>query len=99
MSSIGELDESNASLRLLIALRQIDKPLILSDLYEEMRKRFGVGRRTVDTAITACIILGLVKREKQRTGMNPMPSLIHVLTPKGKLTAEKLAELEKVLRY
>ena len=98
MSSIGELDESNASLRLLITLNQIDKPIILSDLYEEMRKRYQVGRRTVDTAITTCIRLGLVKREKQRTGMNPMPSLIHILTPKGKQIAQKLVELDKSLR-
>jgi predicted DNA-binding transcriptional regulator len=98
MSSIGELDESNASLRLLITLNQIHKPIILTDLYEEMRRRFKVGRRTVDTALTTCIRLGLVKREKQRTGMNPMPSLIHVLTPKGKMIAEKIAELEKSLR-
>jgi hypothetical protein len=95
--AIAELDESNASLRLLITLHQIDKPIMLSDLYQEMKKRYGIGRRTVDTAITTCLRLGLIKREEKRIGKNPMPSLFHELDGKGKMIAKKVHELEEIL--
>jgi hypothetical protein len=95
--AIAELDESNASLRLLITLYQIGKPIMLSDLYYEMRKRYGIGRRTVDTAITTCIKLGLVKRVEKRIGKNPMPSLFHELDGKGKMVARTIRDLEHLL--
>jgi len=98
LSAIGTLDESNASLRLLITLYQTDKPLILSELYREMHSRYKIGRRAVETAIQTCIELNLVKRETKRIGKNPMPSIFHELTPKGKKIAEICIKLERSLR-
>jgi hypothetical protein len=94
LSAIGTLDESNASLRLLLLLRKVGKPLMLSDLYYEMRKHYGLGRRAVDTAIKTCLELGLIKREEKRIGKNPMPSLFHSLNGfRGKKVAQKIEEL------
>jgi len=97
LSAIGELEESKASLRLLIALHQIGKPIMLSHLYPEMRSRYALGRRTVDTALETCIRLGLVERETKRIGKNPMPSIFHSLTSKGKKIAELCLKLERAL--
>jgi len=97
LSAIGELDESNATLRLLICLVKKSDAIMLSDLYEEMRSRYGLGRRKVDTALETCIKLGLVKRETKRIGKNPMPSLFHSLTAKGKKIADLSIKLEQAL--
>ncbi len=95
--TIAQLEESNASLRLLITLNQINKQIMLSNLYEEMHKRYGLGRRAVDTALEVCIKLDLIKREIQRIGKNPMPSIFHSLTAKGKKIAKICLELEQAL--
>jgi hypothetical protein len=71
--------------------------IMLSDLYEAMRSKYGVGRRKVETALATCIKLNLVKRETKRLGKNPMPSLFHSLTARGKKIAVILFELEKAL--
>jgi hypothetical protein len=92
---LGELDESNASLRLLITLQKFERPMMLSVVYHEMMAIYSLGRRKVDTALTTCIELGLVKRETKRMGRNPMPSLFHSLTPKGKKIATIINQLER----
>jgi len=97
LSTIGELDDSNAALRLLIALHRLGKPIMLSELYDQMRSKYGLGRRTVDTALETCARIGLVKRETKRIGKNPMPSIFQALTPKGKKAAEICSELERAL--
>ncbi len=94
MPAIDEFDECNASIRLLIMLLEVNRPLILSEVYEEMRNRYGVGRRMVDSAIQTCMNLGLIDRKMQRVGKNPRPSLFHQLTPKGKKIAEICKKLE-----
>ena len=98
MSAIRSLDDSTASLRLLIALYQIDEPIMLSNLYQTMHEKYGLGRRAVDSAIQTCIQLKLVKRETKRIGKNPMPSIFHELTSKGKKIAELCIQIEKLLR-
>lgn len=97
MSSIGELEESKATLRLLITLYKIGKPIMLSHLYPEMRGRYALGRRTVDTALETCTKMGLVKRETKRIGKNPMPSIFHSLTKEGKECAEVILKLVKAV--
>jgi predicted transcriptional regulator len=68
MSSIGKLEESQASMRLLITLYQTKHPLIHAELTQQMKERYNLGRRTVETAVDICIALGLVEREKKRVG-------------------------------
>lgn len=97
MSTIGQLEESRASLRLLVFLSQHDNPIMLSDLYEGMRSTYQLGRRMVDTALEVCIRLELVKREIKRIGKNPMPSIFHSLTKKGRKISEIVLDLEKAL--
>jgi len=97
MTLIGQLEESQASLRLLITLYDINRPLIQSELTSEMKKRYNLGKYTVDTAVKTCIELGLINRENKRMGNNPMPSLFHTLTSKGKKIAEKALEMDNVL--
>lgn len=95
--ALGELDESNATLRLLVTMQKFERPIMLSDIYHEMRVIYALGRRKVDTALETCIKLGLIKRETQRIGRNPMPSLFHSLTAKGKKVAEICIKLEQAL--
>jgi DNA-binding MarR family transcriptional regulator len=97
MSAIGKLEESQASLRLLITLYQTKHPLMHGELTQEMKERYNLGRRTVETAVDVCIALGLVNREKKRVGNNPMPSLFHTLTEKGKKIAELALQMNAVL--
>lgn len=95
---LSELDEANATFRLLITLRNFDMPIMLSDLYEEMHYRYGLGRRKVDTALETCIKVGLVKREMKRIGKNPMPSIFHSLTNQGIKVAKALDNLLKIIQ-
>lgn len=94
---LGDLDETKCALRLLICLSQIEECPIQIQLHNEMRKRFGLGRKVVDSSLEVCIKLKLVKRETRRVGSNPMPSLFHSLTPQGKKIASILMELESAL--
>lgn len=95
--AINKLDESKSALRLLISLSEINSPLMLSQLYKVMKRRYGTGRGTVNTAIETCTKLGLIHRERKRIGRNPMPSIFQSLTVKGEEVAEKCRELEKLI--
>jgi hypothetical protein len=97
MSSIGKLEESQASLRLLVLLYQTKQPLIHAELTQQMKERYNLGRRTVETAVEVCIELGLISREKKRVGSNPMPSLFHALTEKGRRVAELALQMDSIL--
>jgi hypothetical protein len=97
MSTIGKLEESQASLRLLITLYQTKHPLIHAELTQQMKEHYNLGRRTVETAVEVCITLGLVSREKKRVGNNPMPSLFHALTDKGRRVAELALQIDAIL--
>lgn len=94
---INRLDESNASLRLLLLLYKIGKPLMLSNLYYEMQKKYGLGRKATDTAIQTCLQLGLIEREKRKV-KSPMPSIFQSLTVKGEKVAKICQEIEFLLR-
>lgn len=95
MSAIGELEESRASLRLLLLLYKTAKPMMLTDLREQMHRQHKIGRHMVDSAIQTCLNLELIERKTEKR--NPMPMLIQSLTPKGKKVAQICAELEKAL--
>lgn len=98
MSTIGTLDESNAALRVLLFLHQRGKPLKQTDLYQEMKIKYGLGRRTVETALAVCLKLDLIQLERLKKAKNqPMPSIFHSLTKKGEKAARILVELEKAL--
>jgi len=106
----GEIDETRGGLRLLIMMYDYEttmmgdsktakkyKGMIQTELHEEMKKRYHLGRRVVDSALTVLKKYKLVKRETRRVGSNPMPSLFHSLTPQGKKIASILMELESAL--
>jgi DNA-binding HxlR family transcriptional regulator len=95
LSTIGTLEESRASLRLLIHLYKNGKPIMLTILREEMNRKYKIGRHMLDSAIEACIKLGLVERKIEQRA--PMPILYQSLTPKGKKAAQICLELEKAL--
>jgi len=97
LSVLAQLVESKASIHLLITLLQADKPMIVTEIYEEMTRKYGMGRSSSESAIVICAKLGLVKRETKRIGRNPMASIFHSLTPKGRKVAEACMQLEKVL--
>ncbi len=97
MTAIGELEEAQASLRLLIIMHQANKPLTQSELFNEIKTKYKLGRYTMNTAIEACLKLGLITRESKKSGKSPMPSLFHALTEKGRRVAELALEIDKVL--
>ncbi len=97
MAAIGELEEAQASLRLLIVLYQAKHPLIQSELYNEMKTKYELGRHTMNTAIETCLELGLITRESRKLRKNPMPSLFHALTEKGKKIAELAIQMDNIL--
>jgi hypothetical protein len=97
MPDLSQFLESKASIHLLITLLQADKPMIVTEIYDEMIKRFSMGRTSSESAIVICAKLGLVKRETKRIGRNPMASIFHSLTPKGQKIARICLELEKAL--
>jgi hypothetical protein len=97
VSAIGELEEAQASLRLLIILHQAKHPLIQSELFNEMKTKYQLGRYTMNTAIETCLKLGLITRESKKLRKNPMPSLFHALTEKGKKVAELALQIDAVL--
>jgi len=94
---LGELDETRCALRLLLCLNDVGRSMIQSELHDEMRKRYHLGRKVVDSSLAVCIKHKLVKRETRRVGSNPMPSLFHTLTPQGKKVASILKELDSAL--
>ncbi|MCJ7635835.1 hypothetical protein MUP77_26020 [Candidatus Bathyarchaeota archaeon] len=95
MSAIGELEESRASLRLLVHLYKNGKPMMLTTLREEMNHQYKIGRHMLDSSIGTCLKLGLVERKIEKRA--PMPMLFQSLTAKGKKAAQICIELEKVL--
>ncbi len=97
MAAIGELEEAQASLRLLIILYQAKHPLIQSELFNEIKSRYKLGRHTMNTAIETCLKLGLITREQKKFRKNPMPSLFHSLTEKGKKIAELALQMDVIL--
>ena len=97
MTAIGELEEAQASLRLLIILHQAKHPLIQSELFNEMKTKYKLGRHAMNTAIETCLKLGLITRETKKVGNNPMPSLFHALTEKGKKIAELALQMDAIL--
>jgi hypothetical protein len=97
MASIGELEEAQASLRLLITLTQANHPLTQSELFNEMKTKYKLGRYTMNTAIETCLKLNLITRETKKVGNNPMPSLFHALTEKGKKIAELALQMESII--
>lgn len=97
MTAIGELEEAQASLRLLIIMHQANKPLTQSELFNEIKTKYKLGRYTMNTAIDTCLKLRLITRESKKSAKSPMPSLFHTLTEKGKRVAELALEMDKVL--
>jgi len=97
MPDLAQFLESKASIHLLITLLQANKPMIVTEIYDEMTKRFGMGRTSSESAIVICAKLGLIKRETKRIGRNPMASIFHSLTPRGRKVGEICQQLEKAL--
>jgi DNA-binding MarR family transcriptional regulator len=97
MTAIGQLEEAQASLRLLIILYQAKRPLTQSELFDEIRSKYKLGRYTMNTAIETCLKLGLITRESKKLKKNPMPSLFHALTPKGRKIAELALQMDAIL--
>ena len=67
MSAIGELTDAQASLRLLIILYQAKRTLNQEELFKQLRTTYKLGRYTMNTAIDACIKLGLIISEPKRS--------------------------------
>ncbi len=97
MSAIGELEEAQASLRLLIIMNQAKRPLTQSELFDEIKTKYKLGRYTMNTAIETCLKLGLITRESKKLRKNPMPSLFHALTEKGKKIAQLALQMDAIL--
>lgn len=97
MSDLAQFLESKASIHLLITLLMTNKPMIVTEIYEEMTKRYSMGRTSSESAIVICAKLGLLERETKRIGRNPMASIFHSLTPRGRRVGEICQQLEKAL--
>ncbi len=97
MAAIGELEEAQASLRLLIILHQANHPLTQSELFNQMKTKYKLGRYTMNTAIETCLKLHLIIRETKKVANNPMPSQFHALTEKGKKIAELALKMDTIL--
>lgn len=95
--TLGELDETRCGMRLILCLNDVGRSMIQTEIHDEMRKRYRLGRKVVDSALQVAIKHKLVKRETRRMGSNPMPSLFHTLTPQGKKIASIIKECESAL--
>lgn len=84
--AISKIDESKASLRLLIVLDDFEEGIIQQTLRTEMKARYKVGRGAVDSAVKVCVELGLVVLSEGDE--KPMPSIIHRLTNEGREIAD-----------
>jgi hypothetical protein len=68
------------------------------DLYDGMKREYGLGRKTVESSLQVCIKTDLVQLERLKTAKKqPMPSIFHSLTKKGEKVAKILVELERAL--
>jgi len=108
--TLGELDETRCGMRLILCLNDYEKEIsedkekakdyrgiIQTQIHHEMKKRYHLGRKVVDSALEVAIKYKLVKKQTRKVGSNPMPSLFHTLTPQGKKIASILMELESAL--
>ena len=95
MDSLSKLDESRASLRLLIVLDDSKGGLIQQILHAQMKMRYKVGRGAVDSAVRTCVKLGLIETIKGKE--KPMPSINHCLTNKGREIADLCQQIKEFL--
>jgi len=97
VDAFSKFDGVRASGRLLITINDAPIGLSLVDLYEKMRRRYGVGKSVVNSSRQVCKELGLIIIfEAQKFGA-PRNVLVHHVTPKGIEVAEKLKEIEYIL--
>jgi len=63
MKAIDELDEQTATLRMLVLLAEKDRVMNIKSLYNEMQKRYKVGRTAADSSRKALIRIGLAQEK------------------------------------
>jgi hypothetical protein len=97
VDKLVKLSKGNKAFLVLILVRETDERINQSDLVVKMKKEFGVGRHTTETAIKVCEELGLLRLDTERVGLNPMPSIFHTVTKKGRAVARLALELSKKL--
>jgi len=94
ISRFGNLDYERGSLRLLLTLYRSEEELNRDALMGKLHD-VGVGKSAFYSSLAACSELGLI--EDTRKQVANISYTISNLTSKGRLVAEKLLEIKRIL--